>query len=106
MKGVYDAHAKPSPIIVDDEAPIRTNLSLIFCELGHNVRTASDGFSALDLIHDAAPDILLSDLNLPGMSGFELLSVVRRVHPAIHVIAMSGSFSGKVFCTGSGRCLL
>jgi CheY-like chemotaxis protein len=87
--------SKPSLVIVDDEAPIRTSLALIFSELGHSVRTASDGFSALDLIHDVAPDILLSDLNMPGMSGFELLSVVRRIHPAIHVIATSGSFSGK-----------
>jgi len=87
--------SKPSLVIVDDESSIRTNLALIFSELGHNVRTASDGFSALDLIHDQAPDILLSDLNMPGMSGFELLSVVRRSHPAIHVIATSGAFSGK-----------
>ena len=40
------------------------------------------------------PDILLSDLNMPGISGFELLSVVRDEFPAIQVIAMSGAFSG------------
>jgi CheY-like chemotaxis protein len=59
------------------------------------VRSASDGFSALALIQELVPQVLLSDLNMPGMSGFELLSVVRRVHPAIFVIATSGSFSGK-----------
>ena len=40
------------------------------------------------------PAILLSDLNMPGMTGFELLVVVRRRFPEIQVIAMSGSFSG------------
>ncbi len=40
------------------------------------------------------PDILLSDLNMPGISGFELLSAVRDWFPAIRVIAMSGDFSG------------
>jgi hypothetical protein len=41
------------------------------------------------------PDVLLSDLNMPGMSGFELLSVVRRRFPSVRVIAMSGAFSGS-----------
>jgi DNA-binding NarL/FixJ family response regulator len=47
----------------------------------------------MEMRHEA-PDILLSDLNMPGMSGFELLSVVRRRYPAVLVIAMSGAFSG------------
>ncbi len=37
MKGVYEAHLKPSLMMVDDEAPIPTNLALIFRELGHPV---------------------------------------------------------------------
>ncbi|MGD0443567.1 MAG: response regulator [Edaphobacter sp.] len=87
-------NAKVKLLIVDDEASIRTSLSLIFTAFGHNVRSAEDGFSALGEIRNEIPDILLSDLNMPGMSGFELLSVVRRRFPAIQVIAMSGAFSG------------
>ena len=59
------------------------------------MRSAVDGFSALSEIRQEAPEILLSDLNMPGMSGFELLSVVRRRFPAMQVIAMSGAFSGN-----------
>src|SRR5580704_8992876 len=81
-------------LIVDDEPSTRMSLSLIFTELGHSVRSAEDGFSALVKIRQEIPGILLSDLNMPGMSGFELLSVVRRRFPAIRVIAMSGAFSG------------
>ena len=58
------------------------------------VRTASDGFSALALLRDRTPRNSPSDLDMPGMSGFELLSVVRRRFPAISVIAMSGAYSG------------
>jgi CheY-like chemotaxis protein len=82
-------------LIVDDNAPLRSSLSQIFTTLGHTVRSVEDGFSALFEIRQQAPDILLSDLNMPGMSGFELLSVVRRRFPAIQVIAMSGAFAGE-----------
>jgi CheY-like chemotaxis protein len=81
-------------LIVDDEVPIRLALSAILDELGYSVRTAADGFSALAEIRRDIPDVIVSDLNMPGMSGFELLSVVRRRFPAVHVIAMSGSYSG------------
>jgi CheY-like chemotaxis protein len=87
-------------IIVDDEPSIRMSMSLVLTEIGYLVRSASDGFSALREIRHEAPDILLSDLNMPGMSGFELLSVVRHRFPAIKVIAMSGTFSGDEVPSG------
>ena len=87
-------NAKIKLLIVDDDASIRTSLRHIFTESGNSVRCAEDGFSALLDIRHETPDILLSDLNMPGMSGFELLSVVRRRFPMIRVIAMSSAFSG------------
>ena len=80
-------------LVVDDEPSLRTSLSLVLRELGYDVRSAENGFSALSETRNAIPDILISDLNMPGMSGFELLSVVRRRYPAIPVIAMSGAYS-------------
>jgi CheY-like chemotaxis protein len=85
---------KPKLLIVDDEPVTRTLLTQIFSNLGHDVKTAEDGFSALEQIRADVPDVLLSDLNMPGMSGFELLSVVRRRIPEIYVIATSGAFTG------------
>lgn len=85
---------KTSLLIVEDEASIRESLSAILDESGYKIRSAADGFSALVELRSWIPDILLSDLNMPGMSGFELLSVVRRRFPAIRVIAMSTTFSG------------
>jgi CheY-like chemotaxis protein len=81
-------------LIVDDEPSTRNLLTQIFSNMGHDVNTAEDGFSALEQIRAEVPDILLSDLNMPRMSGFELLSVVRRRIPEIYVIATSGAFSG------------
>jgi len=82
-------------LIVDDEPATRTTLAHIFAQLGHSVRSAADGFAALEHIRESIPDVILSDLNMPGMSGFELLSVVRRRLPGIYVIATSGAYSGS-----------
>jgi CheY-like chemotaxis protein len=80
-------------LVVDDDAALRMSLSHIFAAFGHRVRCAADGFSALSEIRMEVPDVILSDLNMPGMSGFEFLSVVRRRFPTIKVIAMSSAFA-------------
>lgn len=87
-------------LIVDDEPSIRVSMTLVLTELGYGVRSAVDGFSALREIRREMPDILLTDLNMPGMSGFELLSVVWRRFPAIQKIAMSGALSGNEVPSG------
>ncbi|MGA2889034.1 MAG: response regulator [Terracidiphilus sp.] len=87
-------------LIVDDEPAIRESLTRVLTEVGYSVRSAEDGFAALHEIRNEPPDLLLSDLNMPRMTGFELLSVVRLRFPAIRVIAMSGWFSGDEVPSG------
>jgi CheY-like chemotaxis protein len=91
---------KAKLLIVDDEPSIRTSMSLVLAEIGYGVRSAEDGFSALAELRRELPDILVSDLNMPGMSGIELLSVVRRRFPAIQTVAMSGAFHGDEASSG------
>jgi CheY-like chemotaxis protein len=81
-------------VVVDDNLVLLSVVAEIFKECGYTVRTATDGFAALTELRRRTPDVLLSDLNMPGMSGFELLSVVRRRFPEIVVIAMSGEYPG------------
>ena len=81
-------------LIVDDDMFLQTFLGRAFIRAGYEVRSADDGAAALSEIDRQIPDILLSDLNMPGMSGFELLAEVRHRFPAIHVIAMSGAHFG------------
>ena len=75
-------------------------MAIIFGALGYAIQTAPDGFSALSAIRDEIPHILLAELCMPGMSGFELLSVVRRRFPSIRVVAMSGEFAGNTVPVG------
>ncbi len=74
-------NAKVKLLIVDDDVSLLMLLSQIFTKSGYSVQPAEDGFSALAVIRNEIPDIILSDLNMPGMSGFEFLSVVRRRFP-------------------------
>ena len=60
---------------------------------GYEVITAGNGFEALNVLRGARPDLLITELNLPHMSGFELLSVVRKRFPLISVIATSGEYT-------------
>jgi CheY-like chemotaxis protein len=96
---VLEEEFMPGPsteiLVVDDDPDLRQLLSLVLLKLGYTVRSVEDGFSALAAIRTTVPDVLLSDLYMPGMSGFELLSVVRRRYPKIAVIAMSSAYSGS-----------
>ena len=80
-------------LVVDDDPLIRETSALILIREGFQVRTSEDGFSALVQLRTALPDLIIADLRMPNMSGFEFLSVVRRRFPQIPVIAISGDFN-------------
>jgi CheY-like chemotaxis protein len=82
-------------LVVDDDPRVIHVSRLILEDKGFEVRTAADGFEALVQLRRSMPDVIISELRMPNMSGFELLSVVRRRFPHIPVIAMSGEFSGE-----------
>ena len=80
-------------LIVDDESAIREVVSSALTEDGYDVLTAEDGFDALRLLSEPLPDVMITDLNMPRMSGVELLQVVRHQFPQLPVIVISGQFS-------------
>jgi CheY-like chemotaxis protein len=81
-------------LVVDDEPCLRDLGKMLLEAQGYEVRCAEDGFEGLAALKQSLPDIIISDLQMPNMNGFEFLSVVRRRFPTIPVIAMSGAFSG------------
>ena len=81
-------------LIAENDPSELTSLKEFFLDVGYGVRTATSGFQALAEINASVPDVLLCDLNLPGMSGFDLLAVVSRRFPSVRLVAMSGVFSG------------
>ncbi len=85
--------SKRRVLFVDDEKGIRDTMALILSASGYEVTTAEHGFDALlQMSGPVLPELVISDLNMPQMSGFELLSVIRRRFPQIPVIASSGAY--------------
>ncbi len=80
-------------LVADDDEALLTTTAEMLTRAGYEVITARDGFEALAALRSAEPNILISDLRMPNMSGFELLAVVRRRFPGVGVIVVSGEFA-------------
>ncbi len=76
-------------LLVDDEPLIRKLISGYLVAAGYVVQTAVDGLDALGKLRAGLPDLIISDLNMPRMSGVELLAVVRKRFPQIPVMVIS-----------------
>jgi len=94
MEGLQEAPVQPvshqSPaglrvMIVDDNPVGRMLLSQQLSWLGHHVISADGAKSALDKLTSACPDVVITDCNMPGMSGFELAQVIQAQYPGIPI---------------------
>ena len=83
-------------LVIDDEPRNRDLLQNSLSKQGYEVCVAKDGFAALAQMRAALPDLIVTDLKMPNMSGFEFLSIVRRRFPQIPTIAVSGEFHPPV----------
>ncbi|MBT3345245.1 MAG: response regulator [Gemmatimonadetes bacterium] len=75
-------------LVVDDEESIRTLLSQLLGD--YDVVTAKDGAEALETAMESAPDLVITDIKMPGMDGYTLLMKLREFHPDVPVLALSG----------------
>jgi len=83
-------------LLVDDEPLIRRVISGCLVEAGYIVRTAVDGLDALGKLRAGLPDLIISDLNMPRMSGLEFLAVVRKRLPQLPVIVISSETADAI----------
>jgi len=91
-------------LIVEDEAAQRDALSGFLKKKGFDVKAASSGMEALEIIQAHAVDLILTDLKMPGMDGLELLTQVREINPDTGVIVMTafGSIEGATQAMKNG----
>src|SRR5436190_9745759 len=91
--GGGDALSQTQVLVVDDDPDIRRLLANLRSRQGYGVHVAADAAEGLRLVGSAAPDIVLLDLNLPDMSGLEILRSIRDAAEMICVIVITGEHS-------------
>ena len=91
-------------LAVDDEPDILRGLQLVLSPLGVDVRTAQSGRAALDVLEGWPAHIVVTDLQMPGMSGTELLTAVKSRRPATVVVILTGfgTIQAAVWCMQHG----
>ena len=88
--GGTEMKSEISILIVDDESTMRSLLERILAREGYLMHSLSDGDTALEYLKNNKVDIVISDMKMPKMNGFELLKNIKQNHPGIGVIIMTG----------------
>jgi two-component system NtrC family sensor kinase len=83
--GAEEAETRVSSrvLVVDDEEPVANLLARLLRELGHQPTVVNSGTEALELIAREQFDLILSDVKMPGMSGFELHQTIKQTNPEL-----------------------
>jgi signal transduction histidine kinase/ActR/RegA family two-component response regulator len=88
-------------LIVDDEADARDMLNMMFLQCGADVKTASSTRDAIEMLRDWMPDVLISDIGMPGEDGYSLIKQVRALAPdkggRVPAVALTG-YAGSESC--------
>jgi DNA-binding response OmpR family regulator len=77
-------------LVIDDEDLPRRAIVRMLATAGHDVREANGGAAGLGLWHDGGADLVLTDVAMPDMTGFELIGSLRAEGATVPIIAMSG----------------
>jgi two-component system NtrC family response regulator/two-component system response regulator HydG len=89
MAGVSSSTRKGRIVVIDDEVNAAAALEALLEQDGYDVERANDGRSGLQLVERHDPDVVLTDLRMPGMDGLELLGRIKQLRPDAMVIVMT-----------------
>ena len=87
-------------LIVDDEQRFVLTTTKIFERLGYSVLTAVRGEDALQILMEREVGVVLMDVSMPGMSGIETLAEIKKSHPLVEVIMITGALSRDLAAEG------
>jgi CheY-like chemotaxis protein len=82
-------------LVVDDDPGIRQLIEMVLQDEGFDVVTAANGKEALERINESRPALVLLDLQMPVMTGWEVLSQVREANIEVPVVFMTAGYRAK-----------
>src|SRR3982750_1732022 len=82
--------ARKTVLVVDDDENVRSSLTRVLADAGYEVLIADGGAAALRILAKSPVKLLISDNHMPGMPGIELFKEVRRLHPRVMRIMLTG----------------
>ena len=77
-------------LVIDDDEMTRALATRMLAGEGHQVEEAVDGAEGLRLFGKRPPDVVLTDINMPGLDGHEVIAAIRVLHADVPIIAISG----------------
>ena len=99
-------------LVIEDDAIMREAVAEWLRAAGYGVRTAEDGDAGLASVRAAAPTLVVTDLHMPGTGGATVIGELKRQHPQIPIVAISGLFESgfgmsaeDVVALGAARAL-
>jgi two-component system response regulator HydG len=87
------SHHQPNILVIDDESGILETLKILLKNNGYDVETAQGGKPGLEALRTATPDIVLTDVKMPGATGIDVLKAARELDPEMPVILMTAHTS-------------
>lgn len=93
-------------LVIEDDEIFRDLVTDWLEAAGYRVRVAPDGRAGLAAIHDHPPALVVTDIHMPGADGATVIAELKRTHPAIPVIAISGRFRCDHGLTAEGAIAL
>lgn len=76
-------------LLIDDDELVLDSFRLIFADLGFEVTVCDDGTQAVDLVKSQLPDLVLSDIRMPGMNGSEVVRAIKGAQPNARVFVLT-----------------
>jgi DNA-binding response OmpR family regulator len=77
-------------LLIDDEPDLRESVGQVLIDAGYSVRTAPDGLAGIQACRQKCPDLVITDIIMPKAHGFDVILLIRREHPQVRIIAISG----------------